>query len=65
MLDGSNDTGVLKMIPVTVRIFDTNQHQQRTLTKFFDMNLMEGRDISAVAEMVSSIDKRFIKHAIS
>ena len=63
MLDGSNDTGVLKMFPVTVRIVDTNH--QRIFTKFFDMNLMEGWDVSTVAEMFSSIDKLFIKHGIS
>ena len=32
MLDGSNDTGVLKMFPVTVRIFDINH--QRIMTTF-------------------------------
>ena len=42
MLDGSNDTGVLKMFPVTSHIFDINH--QRIMTKFFDTNLTEGRD---------------------
>ena len=60
--DGSNDTGVLKMFPVTVHIFDIN-HQQ-IMTNFFDMNLMEGQDASAAAEMFSSVDKLFIIHGI-
>ena len=63
MLDGSNDTGVLKMFPVTVRIFDINH--QRIMTKFSDMNLMVGRDASTAAEMFSSVDKLLIKHGIS
>ena len=54
MLDGSNDTGVLKMLLMTVRIFDIN-HQQ-IMTKFFDIS---------AAEMFSSVDKLFIKHGIS
>ena len=63
MLDGSNNTGVLKMFPVTVCVFDI--YHQRTMTKMFDMNLMERRDASTGAEMFSSVDKLFIKHSIS
>ena len=37
MLDASNDTGLEKMYPITVRIFDINY--SRVMTKFFDMNL--------------------------
>ena len=33
--DGSNDQGLQKMNPVTVRLFDINQH--KVVTKFFDM----------------------------
>ena len=57
MLDGSNDTGVLKMFPVTGHIFDINH--QWIMTKFFDMNLTEGRDASTAAEMFSSVNKLF------
>ena len=52
MLDGSSDTGVLKMFPVTVRIFDINH--QRIITKLFH-----------IAEMFSSVDELFIKRGIS
>ena len=53
MLDGSNDTGVVKIFPVAVRIFDINH--QGIMTKYF----------SAAAEMFSSVDKLFIKSGIS
>ena len=33
--DGSNDQGLTKMNPVTVRLFDINQH--KVVTKFYDM----------------------------
>ena len=62
MLDGSNDTGVLKMFPVTGHIFDINH--QWIMTKFFDMNLKEGQDAFTAAEMFSSVNKLFIKHGI-
>ena len=62
MLDGSNDSGVLKMFPVPVRIFDMNH--QRIKTTFFDMNLMEGQYASTAAEMFSSVNRLFIKHVI-
>ena len=35
--DGSNDQGLQRMNPVTVRLFDINQH--KVVTKFFDMCL--------------------------
>ena len=63
MLHGNNDNGLLKMFPVTVRISDINH--QPVMTKFFDMNLMEGRDASTTADMFSSVYKLFIKHGIS
>ena len=63
MLDGSNDTGVLKIFPVAVRIFDINH--QRIMTKCFHMNLMKERDASTTAEMFSIVDKLFIKYGIS
>ena len=37
MLDGSNDTGLSKMFPITVRVFDVNFN--KVMTKFFDMSL--------------------------
>ena len=40
MIDGSNDTGIAKMYPITVKIYDVEFN--RVMTKFFDMNLIEG-----------------------
>ena len=37
MLDGSNETGLSKMFPITVRVFDVNFN--KVMTKFFDMSL--------------------------
>ena len=36
MLDASNDTGLYKMFPITVRIFDVNFG--RVMTKFYVIN---------------------------
>ena len=33
MIDGSNDTGMVKMYPITVRIYDVEF--ERVMTKFF------------------------------
>ena len=40
-IDGSNDTGVEKMNPITVRYFDSNEG--RVQTRFFDMCLTKGK----------------------
>ena len=62
MLDASNDTGLSKMYPVTIRIFDMNYN--RIMTKFFDMNLLEGRDASTAAHQFQSVDQLLEKHEI-
>jgi hypothetical protein len=54
MLDGSNDNGIQKMFPITVRIFDVNF--SRIMTKFLDMNLLEGRDASTADVMFESVN---------
>jgi hypothetical protein len=63
MLDGSNDSGILKMFPVTVRIFDVNF--SRVMTKFVDMNLLEGPNASTAESMFNSDDELFNEHSIS
>ena len=57
MLDASNDNGLTKMYPITVRILDINY--SRVMTKFFDLNLKEGGSTSTAAAMFSSVDKQF------
>ena len=58
MLDASNDNGVEKMFPITVRIFDIEFN--RFMTKFFDINLIEGRDSSTAACMFQSVDDMLV-----
>ena len=59
MLDGSNDTGLAKMLPVTVRVFNINFN--RVMTKFLDMNELEGKDVSTAAAMFKSMNDLFSK----
>ena len=59
MLDGSNDTGLANMFPITVRVFDINFN--RVMTKFLDMKVMEGKDVSIAAVMFKSVDDLFSK----
>ena len=40
-IDGSNDTGIEKMNPITVRYFD--EDEGRVQTRFFDMCLTKGK----------------------
>ena len=63
MIDGSNDNGLAKMLPITVRIFDVNH--SRIMTKFFDMNLVSGRSSGTAAAMFDSVDAQFTKHGIA
>ena len=63
LLDASNDTGIQKMYPITVRLY--NVQFNRIMTHFFDMNLLEGRDSSTAEVMFNSIDSQLSKHEIS
>ena len=54
MVDGSSDTGLEKMLPITVRIFDVNFG--RVMTKIFDMNFLSGCDSGTAEVMFDSID---------
>ena len=56
MLDASNDNGLAKVYPITVRIFDINY--SCVITKFFNMTLIEGANASTAAAMFSSVDKQ-------
>ncbi len=62
MLDSSNDNGLEKMFPVTVRIYDVNFG--RVLTKFLDMNLLEGREASTADAMFQSVDELLERNSI-
>ena len=63
MVDGSNDAGLEKMFPISIRIFDVNFN--RVMTKFFDMNMLEGRSSSTAEFMFDSIDQQLAKNGLS
>jgi len=58
--DGSNDTGVEKLNPLTVRIFDVNRRQ--VTTQLLDMCPTSGRECgtaSAIFQKIDSVLNRF------
>jgi len=58
-VDGSNDSGLQKMNPVTVRLYDINQH--KVCCKFLDMCLTT----EATAEgIVTAVDNALSKYAV-
>lgn len=59
-VDGSNDNGLQKMNPVTVRIYDVNQH--KICCKFLDMCLSTESTADAIFK---SVDAALEKHSIS
>ena len=63
MLDGSNDTSLSKIFPNTVRVFDVSFNT--VMTKFFDMNLIDGTDVSTAEAMFQSVDNQLNNHDIS
>ena len=63
MADRSNNTGLEKMLPVSVRIFDVNFG--RVMTKFFDMNLLSDRDSGTAEVIFDKIDAQFTNPGVS
>ena len=56
--DGSNDTGVQKMNPVSVRIFDIKNF--KTVSEhFFSMCLTEGEDTGKASKLFEAIEESF------
>lgn len=60
--DGSNDSGLEKMNPITVRIFDINKSQ--IVTEFLDMCLTKGPEAGMAEAIFNKIDECFSKHKI-
>ena len=56
--DGSNDTGVAKMNPVSIRIFDINRSKVVT-DHFCNMYITEGEDCCKAFKIFESIEKCF------
>ena len=61
--DGSNDTGVKKMNPVSVRIFDINRSNTVT-NHFFDMCLTEGEHGAKAFKIFEAIEEKFTKDSM-
>ena len=57
-IDGSNDTGINKMNPVTIRIFDINRSKIVT-THFYDMCITSGKHGARAACIFDAVDKKF------
>ena len=62
ILDGSNDTGLQKMLPVTVRIFDVNFNHM--MKKLFIMNFLEGKDAPTAANRFDSVNNLFERYNV-
>ena len=58
--DGSNDQGICKMNPITIRLFDINQH--KVVTQFLDMCLSTSSTANGI---FTSIDNAFEQNKLS
>ena len=55
MLEGSNDTGLNKVFPIAVRVFEVNFN--KVMTKFFDVDPIDGTDASTAETMFQSVEQ--------
>ena len=55
MLEGSNDTGLNKVFPIAVRVFEVNFN--KAMTKFFDVDPIDGTDASTAETMFQSVEQ--------
>ena len=62
LVDGSNDTGVEKLNPLTVKIFDITR--QKVVTHLLDMCTTSGRDCGTAVAIFSKIDSALNRYEI-
>lgn len=62
LVDGSNDTGVEKLNPLTVRILDVKKMQ--VSTKLLDMCTTSGRHCGTAESIFTKIDSVLTMHSI-
>lgn len=62
LTDGSNDSGLQKMNPLTVRIFDVNS--SKVESRFLDMCATEGTNAATAASIFQKIDDVLSNHNI-
>ena len=61
--DGSNDTGLLKMNPVTIRLFDMNNSKKVT-SHFYDICTTTGEDCGKAYAIFDAIDSKFVEDSV-
>ena len=61
-IDGSNDTGLEKMNPITVKLFDVNRG--RVVTRFLDMCLTSGVQAATAESIFNEMDKVLLDNDI-
>ena len=61
-IDGSNDTGSLKMNPLTVRIFDLTR--TKVDTRFLDMCTTSGINSATAESIFSKMSEVLVRHSI-
>ena len=62
ILDASNDTGLYKIFPVTVCVFDINH--RRVMPKLLDMNMLVGRTTSTAQFEFDNVDQVLEKYGL-
>ncbi len=63
LIDGSNDSGLDKMNPITVKIFDTSR--DKVQSRFLDMCLTNGARAATAEEIFARMDQILSSNAIS
>ena len=61
--DGSNDIGLLKMNPVTIRLFDMNNSKKVT-SHFYDICTTTGEDCGKAYAIFDAIDSKFVEDSV-
>ena len=62
--DGSNDTGIQKMNPVSIRLFDINT-SKTVLNHFYNMCLTEGEHGAKAFRIFEAIEANFVQDKLS
>ena len=62
-IDGSNDTGVDKMNPVTIRIFDISRSKTVT-SHFYDMCITSGEHGATASYIFNAVDEKFTEDSM-
>ena len=61
-IDGSNDTGLEKMNPITVKLFEVNRG--RVMARFLDMCLTSGVQAATAESIFNEMEKVLLDNGI-